>query len=91
MLTYDDLFREIKRRPKQEQLFLVEEIIRSLREAAADTEVEADQEDSADEDEEYDETFVPRTTPEAIALGWPPNYFEETYGSLRGVHFDVPD
>lgn len=88
MLSYQELLYEIKRRPQLEQLRLIEEIIHSIRETTTDT--VTDQPDTLEQpvDESVDENFVPHTTQEAIALGWPPNYFEETYGSLRGVDFD---
>lgn len=68
MLTYDELLLEIKRRSQSERLALLEELAHFLREELTP----------------LNEVKVARNgTPTPEELGWPPGYFEQTYGSLK--------
>lgn len=75
MLSYNDLLNELKRRPPSEQLTLLEELVRFLREELTATskpsKVSSDSE-----------------APDLQAKGWPVGYFEETFGSLRDVNLE---
>lgn len=68
MLTFEELLTEVRQRSVKEQLTLLEELAQALRqELGNSTSPET-------------EVAQPDLSPEA--LGWPPGYFEQTYGSL---------
>jgi hypothetical protein len=69
MLTFKELIDEIHHRSPEEQLALLEELAHSLRHKLTNS------------DQKETETAPTELNPEA--LGWPPGYFEQTYGSLR--------
>jgi hypothetical protein len=84
MLTFDELLTEIKRRPPAEQLALLEELAHTLR---AELALKIGQETGSKEISS-DQALAATKSPEE--LGWPPGYFESTYGSLRDVAMERP-
>ena len=78
---------EIKRRPPAEQLALLEELAHTLREELAS---EIRQETASETLNSKQLESSSKTSKTAEELGWPPGYFEQTYGSLRDVPLERP-
>ncbi len=68
MLSLDEILKEARRLPLTEQLLLLEGLAHSVRQQISSSQPSP-------------ETVSPDKSPEE--LGWPPGYFEETWGSLK--------
>jgi hypothetical protein len=73
MLSYSELFNEVRQRPIAEQLTLLEELARLLHTELGNS-VNA-----------VSMSHTPNTSP---VNGWPAGYFEQTFGSLRDVDLE---